>query len=53
MNYFITRYEAFKAYPNSIIRKVLNGTYKGFYVTFEDCSTFEAWVNSNIVRGYK
>lgn len=41
MNYFDTRYQALKAFPNAIIRKVLKGSSEGKYTAFNDYTTFE------------
>ena len=50
MDFFITRYEAEKAYPNAIIRKTRN---TGLYVCFNDCTTFERWAAKKLVLGYR
>lgn len=53
MNYFYTRYEAKKAFPNAIVRKVLNyhvNANAGQYVVFNDYSTYEEWKRCGHVR---
>ena len=53
MNYFYTRYEAKKAFPNSIVRKILNSHVNenwGNYVVFNDYSTYEDWKRCGHVR---
>ena len=53
MNYFNTRYEALKAFPNSIVRKVLNyhvNQKAGFYVVFNDYTTYEQWRDCGHVK---
>lgn len=53
MLYFYTRYEALKAYPNAIIRKVLNyhvNANAGMYVAFNDFTTYEDWQRCGHVR---
>jgi hypothetical protein len=46
MNYFNSRYEALKAFPNAIIRKVKRIHYlanAGQYVVFNDFTTYSQW----------
>lgn len=46
MNYFISRYEALKCYPNAIIRKIKSVHYlanAGQYVVFNDYTTYQQW----------
>ena len=53
MNYFYTRYEAKKAFPNGIVRKILNSHVNensGNYVVFNDYSTYEDWKRCGHVR---
>lgn len=53
MNYFHSRYEAKKAFPNSIVRKILNfhvNANAGMYVIFNDWLTYEDWKNAGHVR---
>jgi len=53
MNYFDTRYQALKAFPNAIIRKVLNyhvNAKAGFYVVFNDYTTYQDWKNCGHVK---
>ncbi len=50
MDYFYTRYEALKAYPNAIIRKVLKGIHQGDYVAFNDHITYNDWKNTGDVK---
>ena len=53
MNYFNTRYEALKAFPNAIVRKVLNyhvNAKAGFYVVFNDYTTYEQWKDCGHVK---
>ena len=53
MNYFYTRYQAKKAFPNAIIRKVLNyhvNQNAGMYVVFNDYTTYETWKSCGHVR---
>lgn len=53
MNYFPTRHAALKAFPNAIIRKVLNyhvNARAGEYVVFTDCTTYEDWQRCGHVR---
>lgn len=53
MNYFYSRYEAKKAFPNSIVRKILNfhvNANAGMYVIFNDLLTYEDWKNAGHVR---
>ena len=53
MNYFNSRYEALKAFPNAIIRKVLNyhvNEKAGYYVAFNDYSTYQIWRDCGHVR---
>lgn len=53
MNYFDTRYQALKAYPNAIVRKVLNyhvNTRAGEYVVFNDYSTYDTWKRCGHVK---
>lgn len=54
MNYFSTRYEAMKAFPNAIIRKIKISTAHvnaraGEYVVFNDYTTYEQWRNIGYV----
>lgn len=53
MNYFPTRYAAKKAFPNAIVRKVLNphvNARAGEYVVFNDYTTYEDWQRCGHVR---
>jgi hypothetical protein len=53
MNYFNSRYQALKAFPNAIIRKILNphvNANAGQYVVFNDWSTYETWKDCGHVR---
>jgi len=53
MNYFSTRYDALKAFPNAIVRKVLNphvNARAGQYVVFNDRTTYEDWKNAGHVK---
>lgn len=53
MNYFDTRYEALKAFPNAIVRKVLNyhvNARAGQYVVFNDYTTYEDWKRCGHVK---
>jgi hypothetical protein len=53
MQYFYTRYEAKKAYPNAIIRKVLNhhvNAQAGMYTVFNDSITYETWKRCGHVK---
>ena len=53
MIFFNSRYEALKAYPNAIIRKILNhhaNPKAGFYVAFNDWLTYEDWQQSGHVK---
>ena len=53
MKYFTTRHEALKAFPNAIVRKILNyhvNANAGQYVAFNKCSTYEAWKRCGHVR---
>jgi len=53
MIYFQTRYEALQCFPNAIVRKLLKGNMKDKYIAFNDCITFNDYVNTSHVRGYK
>ena len=53
MTYFYTRYEAKKAFPNAIIRKVLNyhvNQRAGEYVVFNDWITYADWKRCGHVK---
>lgn len=53
MNYFNTRYAALKAFPNAIVRKVLNhhvNARAGEYVVFNDYSTYDTWKRCGHVK---
>ena len=53
MNYFPTRYLALKAFPNAIVRKVLNyhvNARAGEFVVFNDYTTYEDWRNAGHVK---
>ena len=53
MNYFPTRYDAKKAFPNAIIRKVINyhvNARAGEYVVFNDFTTYEDWKRCGHVK---
>jgi hypothetical protein len=53
MDYFLTRYKAKRTYPNAIIRKVLNyhvNRKAGFYVVFNDYTTYETWKRCGHVK---
>jgi hypothetical protein len=53
MNYFSTRYAAKRAFPNAIIRKVLNyhvNAMAGEYVVFNDWLTYDDWKRCGHVR---
>jgi hypothetical protein len=53
MNYFSTRYQAKKAFPNAIIRKVLNyyvNQRAGEYVIFNDYLTYDDWKRCGHVK---
>lgn len=53
MNYFFTRYAAKRAFPNAIIRKVLNyhvNARAGEYVVFKDWLTYDDWKRCGHVR---
>lgn len=53
MNYFYTRHEAKKAFPNAIVRKVLNfhvNAQAGMYVIFNDWITYEDWKRAGHVK---
>ena len=53
MNYFLSRYEALRAFPNAIVRKVLNhhvNANAGQYVVFNEYSTYETWKSCGHVR---
>ena len=53
MYYFDTRYQAIKAFPNAIIRKVKKIHYltnAGQYVVFNDCTTYSDWRYLGYVR---
>ena len=53
MNYFPSRYLALKAFPNAIVRKILNhhvNSNAGDYVVFNDYSTYEDWKRAGHVR---
>ena len=53
MNYFDTRYQALKAFPNAIIRKVLNyhvNANAGQYVVFNDYTTYDTWKRCGHVK---
>lgn len=53
MEYFSTRYEALKAYPDAVVRKVLNchvNARAGQYVVFNDYITYENWKRCGHVK---
>jgi hypothetical protein len=53
MNYFDSRYQALKAFPNAIIRKVLKyspSARVGQYVVFNDYTTYETWKRGGHVK---
>jgi hypothetical protein len=53
MNYFDTRNQALKAFPNGIIRKVLNyhvNANAGQYVVFNDYTTYDVWKRCGHVK---
>jgi hypothetical protein len=53
MNYFDTRYQALKAFPNALVRKVLNyrfNTKAGKFVVFNDYTTYEEWKRCGLVK---
>ena len=53
MNYFPTRYAAKKAFPNAIVRKVLNphvNARAGEYVVFNNYTTYWVWQRCGHVR---
>lgn len=53
MFYFSTRYEALKAFPNAIVRKVLNyhvNAKAGYYVVFNDLITYKIWRDCGHVK---
>jgi len=50
MIYYNTRYGALKDCPNAIIRKVLTGNRKEAFVAFHDCTTYETWKASKLVK---
>jgi hypothetical protein len=53
MEYFSTYYYAKKAYPNAIIRKVLNyhvNVRAGQYTAFTDYTTYEIWKRAGHVK---
>ena len=55
MDYYPTRYAAFKAYPNAMIRKVLYSAshltkHCGEYVAFTNYTTYEDWKRCGYVR---
>lgn len=53
MYYFDTRYLAIKAFPNAIVRKVLNyhaNDRAGQYVVFNDYTTYETWKRCGHVK---
>ena len=53
MNYFLTRYAAKQAFPNAIIRKVLNyhvNIRAGEFVVFTDHNTYETWKRCGHVK---
>jgi hypothetical protein len=50
MNYFNTRYDALKAFPNAIVRKIKILANAGEYVVFNDWSTYSEWRQSGYVK---
>lgn len=53
MEYFYTRYEAKKAHPNAIIRKVLNhhvNLNAGMFTVFYDWTTYDTWKRCGHVK---
>jgi L-fucose isomerase-like protein len=53
MNYFNTRYAAKQAFPNGIVRKILNhhvNANAGDYVVFNDYSTYADWKRCGHVK---
>jgi hypothetical protein len=53
MYYFDTRYQAIKAFPNAIIRKIKKIPYltnAGQYVVFNDYTTYSEWLYLGYVR---
>jgi hypothetical protein len=53
MYYFDTRYQAIKAFPNAIVRKIKKIHYltnAGQYVVFNDFTTYSDWYQLGYVR---
>ena len=53
MNYYLTRYAALKAHPDSIVRKLLNYhvlANAGQYVVFYSMDTYKTWQRCGHVR---
>lgn len=53
MNYFDTRYAALKAFPNGIVRKILNhhvNANAGMFVVFNDHITYQDWQRCGHVK---
>jgi hypothetical protein len=53
MNFFPTRYLAQKAFPNAIVRKILNyhvNANAGQYVIFNDHLTYNDWRRAGHVK---
>jgi hypothetical protein len=55
MNYFSTRYEAQKAFPNAIIRKIKISVAHvvanaGQFVVFNDYTTYDQWRSLGYVK---
>jgi len=53
MYYFPTRYAALRAFPNAIVRKVLNyhvNARAGEYVVFNDWLTYDDWKRCGHVK---
>ena len=53
MNYFPSRYKALRAFPNAIVRKILNhhvNSNAGDYVAFNDFTTYEDWKRAGHVK---
>jgi hypothetical protein len=50
MDFYSSRYDAKKACPNGIVRKVLRGNWTGQYATFYDLTTYQSWKSSGMVK---
>ena len=50
MIYFDSRYQASKSFPNSIIRKLLRGNKKGYYVAFNTICIYLEYKQGGYVR---